>query len=1017
MNIIYTPEQEDAIKHRKGNLLIIACAGSGKTEVISRRIVELVKEGVNRHEIIAFTFTERAAKELKARIRTYMEELQPDDPSLGDMYVGTIHSFCLQLLKDLDPKYRNFEVIEEAQQVALIASNYYYNEKIDRGIGLNVLRSRTKTGSYWDALRCFITTLNVMHQKNITSKQIKDRELRSAVERYHRIVRGKPNYFFDFNGIIDELITILKERPNLLREVQIKFKYLIVDEYQDIDFRQEELIQLISDNGKRLSVTVVGDDDQAIYGWRGANVQNILQFKKRYPNVKEIKLVDNFRSTHVIVEMANSAIRELPKDKRLNKAMEARYPLKKKGEKPKERVADRGDVHKLTFDSDENEASWIVDRIGKLRGTIITEKNGNKRAIDYADMAILLRSVRSSGSRFANALRENDIPVVVKGAGGLFSQDEILLMQAAFCQLARTEFYYTDSEGVDQRVSPDDAREFIRKIIGVLKKNKLMPSADAASFLEWIAEKRAELDKQSLPREERGRLSRRIYPQDIFQEMLQKLKAADGKEPWQPSVLHNLGRFSGLLTAFEAAHQWITPNDLMSLCIFLGGWAAENTDEGGVNELTTPNAVQIMTVHGAKGLEWPVVFLPRISSALFPSSRRNQGPETFLNIKLFNPQEYSSGDDGERRLWYVALTRCQKFLHVSSQDRPKKRPTDYFKDIKHDFVHEDGKDPIKREKGTPTPPANTELMPTTYSDLNYFWHCQFEYQLRCLMGFKPGVKEAYGYGQQIHNILAEIHKVAQEGKKITEKLVSNLVEERFNLRYTTAKPLELLRKAAKRSLIRYINEFKDQANYVLEYEKSFEYMDRESGALITGTIDLLEHIEGGSEKGQQEKKPVCVIDFKTHNWREISEYLERKNDVEKQLKLYAAAVKNALGFDPRSAAAYFLSPKELSRDLVKQGAVERLKVDVSESEQKNVMREVKNAVVEIKSGIERGNLFQRTGCSTGRCKKCDFRMICPGYKTWRKKDNSTPNPLSFDEERENELRDILEDVDADSPSK
>ena len=151
----YTNNQLQAIRHREGNLLILACAGSGKTEVISLRIAELVKEGVAKSAIIAFTFTDRAAGELKARIRRHLETLTPNSPSLGDMYVGTIHSFCLQLLKELDPDYRKFEVMDDTRQAALIMTNFQRFSD-GNGIGLNYLRDRTRTGAYWDTVRTFV---------------------------------------------------------------------------------------------------------------------------------------------------------------------------------------------------------------------------------------------------------------------------------------------------------------------------------------------------------------------------------------------------------------------------------------------------------------------------------------------------------------------------------------------------------------------------------------------------------------------------------------------------------------------------------------------------------------------------------------------------------------------------------------------------------------------------------------------------------------------------------------------
>jgi DNA helicase-2/ATP-dependent DNA helicase PcrA len=1005
----YTADQERAIAHRGGNLLILACAGSGKTEVISRRIALLAKEGTPKSSIIAFTFTERAAGELKLRIREHLEEVLPDDPALGDMYVGTIHSFCLQLLKEIDPSYRKFEVMDEARQAALIMTNFHhFPDSSKPGLGLNQLRHRTRSGGYWDTVSVFLNTLNVKHQKQIDVSAIKDSHLRTAIERYQNIAHEYPNYFFDFNRIIDELTSKLNTSPSTLREVRNRFKYLVVDEYQDVDDRQEELIRLVSNGGRDIWVTAVGDDDQAIYGWRGARIKNILSFQKRYPKVQTEKLTFNFRSTHAIVEIANTAIRKLPSGSRSDKEMVARHWDQTTQSWP-ETMAERHDIQRRTFNDEETEAAWIVERVRQLRGTLIKEKDGTQRGIEYADMAILLRSVRTAGHVIATALRSADIPVVIKGTGGLFEHDEVLLIQGAFCLLARSDLYYRIN-GANARLAEPEIREFVREKIVALRESHRMPTAKEEGFLRWIARKRDELDERSLEKEQqRRRLARRIYPQDIFQEMLKELGSADGLAPWPQDVLFNLGRLSDLVTQFEAVHQWVTPKGLGPLCMFLGGWAAGSVDEGRLDESGTPNAVQILTVHGAKGLEWPVVFLPRVSSANFPSSRRNQGPETFLDADLFDPAEYASGDEGERRLWYVALTRCRKFLHVTSPDRRGKKPTEYFKEIEHDYVQKVGA--IKeRPKGDPKTPLNVDLLPTTYTDLNYFWRCPFEYQLRALMGFNPGVTESYGYGQQIHNILTEVHKKALDGKYLSAAEVARLAEERFHLRYTKDKPFEILRDAARDSLTRFVEKYPDEGQYVLHAEKPFEFVDPQSGALINGTIDLLQKLEE-LPSGEKVLRPVGVVDFKTHGWKKATDFFRSRDDAIAQLQLYAIAVREALHMEPRCAQVHFLCPKSPPDDLKKEGVTEDVRVDISQQRLAEMRSRVQGTVAEIKQSIETKE-FDLKGCNTGHCPRCDFKTFCPGYRRWDKTDKITPRPPAAEEARELEIRLIEEEIDA-----
>ena len=1000
-----TEAQQAAIEHDDGNLLILACAGSGKTETLALRIAQMVRDGASRDSIVAFTFTDHAADELKQRIRQKLEQSLPDEPSLGDMYVGTIHSFCRCLLHEHRPSDRIFEVIDESQQAALIAANFVHFDDSGTGIGLDQLRSRTRSKSFGETMRTFINTLNIIHQQQIDLTELGDPLLQAAVENYQRIAYGEPNYFFDFNRIIDALINFLEDDPGELKVIQNRITHIFVDEYQDVDDRQEHLIQLLSNKGRGPSVTVVGDDDQALYGFRGASVQNILSFEKRYPSVKRIDLVSNFRSTHAIVSIADEAVRQV--SDRIDKEPVAR----KVGasDELEERLADLGDIQKRTFATEAEEAEWVAERIKELRGVEFEEANGNTRGLDYGDMAVLLRSVRGTGAVFAETLRSRDIPVVISGTRGLFNNDEVRLIQASFCLLARSEFAIPNENGRIELLTTVQAREFVRQTIHRLRElGRFGESANSTHYLSWIDKKRAELDERSLSKDERKpRRGARIYPQDIYQQMLQALGAQE--EDWPTDVMFNFGAFSRLLTTFEKVHQWITPSRLRSLALFLSNWAAGNIDEGGISEVSSLNSVKIMTVHAAKGLEWPVVFLPRVSSSNFPSSMRNRGPDSFVPESNYDVAAYAGGDDGERRLWYVALTRCAKFLNVSSLDRPRKRPTDYFKEINHDCVSENGVDPTKRITVTPQPPADAELFPTTYTDLATYWRCEQEYRLRSLMDFSPGVGEQFGYGQQLHNILAEIHERAIKGNPLEVSEIRDLVEKRFHLRYTRNDPLVAMKEAAIRGLEKYVERFGRDLLDARAVEKPFELIDAESGALISGVVDLLER--GDSEAEPSIREIVGLVDFKAKRVKSKDEYEQIATTVRDQLQLYALGVRYSLSKEPDHAAAHIVSHEDLPDDLLEAGLSERIPIDVTPAARSEAQKKVARTVSNIRDAIE-SNTFKRTGVKRGNCSSCDFKLFCRGYPEFKsidKKARTNPTP---EEDRIQEVNELMEDVGA-----
>ena len=1001
-----TAEQLEAVNFDSGdpsNLLILACAGSGKTETLACRAARMVQEGIPRGSIVAFTFTEHAATELKHRIRRRVEETTPEEPALGDMFVGTIHAYCLKSLRKRDPRYRVFEVMDETRQAALIAANFMRFPGRG-GIGLDRLRTRTRSGTYGETLNTFLATLNVIHQQEIDIDDIGDTVLVGAVDRYREIAHGDPNYFFDFNSIIDTMIDLLRSDSDVLEEIRAELQHLFVDEYQDVDDRQEELIHLLTDGGHGPTLTVVGDDDQALYGFRGAKVDNILDFEHKYPDVHVVRLEDNFRSTHAIVSIADEAVRRV--SKRIDKEPKAR-----KGAPDgsiEERFADPGDILLETFATEEAEAQWVADRIEAIRGTRFVENDGTERGLDYGDMAILLRSVRGAGTPFAEALRARNIPVVVTGSGGLFDNEEVRLAQAAFSLLARADFALPKESGGIDLLSTARTREFVRWTVSALRANKrLGPSANSTHLLSWLDQKRAELDQRAVARTERSRgFGARIYPQDIFQQMLRELGAREDR--WPDSTMFNLGAFSNLLTQFESVHQWITPARLKSLVLFLSNWATRHVDEGGVSELAALNSVKIMTVHAAKGLEWPVVFLPRISSRVFPSSLRTRPPETFLPSESYDTGPYVGGDDGERRLWYVALTRCAKFLHISSLNRHRTRPTPYFREIEHDCALPEGSEPPERTHIEPTPPADSNLLQTTYSDLAAFRRCEREYQLRALMDFSPGVGEQFGYGQRIHDILAEVHNMAIDGETITPDVIRRLVAQRFHLRYTRGEPFIVLRRAAEDALVRYVERAGDTLSRARAAEKPFELIDRDSGALVAGIVDLLER--AGAPALPSQREIIGLVDFKASRIRTVREYEETVGAALEQLQLYAVGVRYAFDMEPAEATARILSPRSLPHELKTSGRDEWIKVAVDQEAQHEAEAKLSDTVRLLRERLH-NRYFPTSGATRGKCDGCDFRTFCPGYDEFVAAGGSAATNTPAEEvERQTDL--LAEDTDA-----
>lgn len=962
----YTKHQLEALNYRGGNLLIIACAGSGKTQVLSRRIALLVSEGTPRDSIVAFTFTDMAAGELKSRIRKEMANLQEDglleDASLGDMYVGTIHSFSLQLLKELDASYRNYEIIDEKRQAAIIVSQY-------ENFGLEQLNGKSKI----DTIKRFIETLEILYRENINADTLSNPVLVEAIKRYNNFLKSSPNCFLTFNEIIAELTLRLQMDNTLLNQVREKFTNIFVDEYQDVDDRQELLISLLSDTGRAVNICAVGDDDQAIYRFRGATVENILNFSTKYPNVKSIAMTSNFRSTHAVVEIANTAVsgckigrKNVPGlARRLPKTMEAKH-YSVETDSFEETMSEHGDIWNCTFSSEDDEAEYVVDRIQELVGLPWNE-NGVERGLSYADMAVLCRSINYARP-LMDELDKRDIKYIVKGAKGLFENREIKIIHTAFCLISNSQYVIPDPDRYNHYLFYDEAqtRDVLRTCIDFMRDTGRMPGADSNTFLAWIAQKSL-LVSRMRTREDRERynLPRRLYPQDIFYEMLEQLGA--NLAQWDEAILYNLGRFSELILAFESVHQWVTPSELYYFTYYLGYWVAREANDIKHQDIGGQNAIQITTVHQAKGLEWPVVFIPAMTSRRFPSQMRNAGDEHLLASSecLGRPRatddatEVRERFDEELRLWYVALTRSKKFLYISGIERPKTHQSEFAANIRHNYVSTDPNIIFDRPNRIDSVvPIDATLLPTSFSDLSYYWNCPHDYQLRRLMGFSPGVSEGYGYGQQIHNFLALLHDtIVKNPTLVNDNWVDTQIDRHFNLRYTRGDPLDAMKAAAKRIIKRYIYDDPNLSSKVLKAEKPFEFIIGD--ALISGTIDLLNRVDHEDAND----RVIELVDFKTGKLGEDLDVNARIESVTKQLLLYAIASEDALGYDPQLATAHFLCATSDHR---------RINIDLIDDAKEHMKHEIERTVESIKSG-------RFPHCSNiEKCKCCDFKAICTG---------------------------------------
>ena len=902
----YTPSQQDAVETIGQNLQIIACAGSGKTEVVSARIVTILEEmmpkGIMPRNIVAFTFTDKAAAELKSRIALLCRNRLGQVNGLAEMYVGTIHGFCLELLQTYMYKFLKYSVLNEVQTRLLIDRNSVKSGMKDLGLQ-----------RYRDS-RLYLDVLEVVREAETDMKRLKGHPVMEALSKYEDLLDKKA--YLDYTKIMSEAVAGLIADEELRAKIKERVKYLIVDEYQDVNPLQEELIRQLGKLGA--NVCVVGDDDQAIYEWRGTEVGNILTFEKRYANVKVARLEENFRSSKGIVETATQVI-EKNDPNRLQKKMRSSFS----------QASERGDILALSFSDPNEEAAWITSKIRSLVGVPFRDKpDESERGLSWSDFAILLRSVRNNGGPILQALNAAGIPYVVLGMNDLFSTPEVKAARAVFLFMA------------EQTSEPELRQAWFDAETGV--------SSQKLDFgIEYLKAQR-KFDKTK-------RFG--LYNlQRLFLEFLQLVEFREDKVPGDRGevVYYNLGKFSQVISDFEQINFHSDPKRKYdTFAGFLIYQAPDYYPEGWEDaSLAVPDAVQVMTVHQAKGMEWPVVFVPALLGNRFPSKK--QGGRNVWHViprdAVRGADRYDGGIESERRLFYVALTRSKKYLFGSWAPVPGNqlylRPSAFFQELTRVpiVLTRDPKHEKELTARLPQQPrAGIADILLSFSELKYFFICPYQFKLRFMYGFNPPIHEALGFGRSLHNALAEIHKRSLDQEAISDKDIPELLDTHLHLPFAYPKLKEQLRKSAEKALAGYLDENGKNLDKVQHVEQVVEVQVSDN-VVVNGRIDLIKKLDTGE---------VSIVDFKS------TERAQPEDVTREQLHVYAVGYEQLTGKDANLVEIYNL--------------------DSGGSMREEVDRALVNSTKDLILGAAdklRQNRFPLQPKTDKECLSCDVKGIC-----------------------------------------
>ena len=601
-------EQQQAVQHTEGPLLILAGAGSGKTKVLTVRIAHLLAQGVNPYEILAITFTNKAAKEMKSRVEGLVGDVA------NRIWLSTFHSFCAKFLRfELDNFLgynSNFTIYDTSDSQAVIKA------------ALKALNLDDKYYPVGAMIAAISDAKNKLLFASDFRKQARDfyqQKVADVYEYYERELRK--NNALDFDDLLLVAVKLLQSNEAVLDKYSKRFRYVMIDEYQDTNHAQYLLAKLLASHWK--NIAVVGDADQSIYAWRGADIQNILDFEKDYPNCISIKLEQNYRSTKIILDAANAVIEN--NEGRPKKNL---WTDKTEGAK----------IQHFTAQSEHEEAAFIGDTIAKKHDI---------HGVPYGDMAILYRT-NAQSRVLEEALIKRALPYIMVGGTKFYDRKEIKDV------LAYLRVLY----------NPFDDLSLLRIInvpkrsIGATTVAKLQDYARANGTSLFMTLTQLHLvdsikGKTKEKLEEFGILIFTLVAEmedrtvlDILESILDRTgylaQLEESTDPQDQARAENIGELLSVAKDFQDTNPSGTVEDFLEQVALVNDVDSFEQEE---------SKVTLMTLHAAKGLEFPIVFLGGLEEGLFPHSRT-----------LMNPEEVEE----ERRLAYVGITRAEKELYISN---------------------------------------------------------------------------------------------------------------------------------------------------------------------------------------------------------------------------------------------------------------------------------------------------------------------------------------------------------------
>jgi len=1018
--------QKKAVEYDKGPLLIIAGAGTGKTSVITQRIIHIIKKKLAKpSEILALTFTEKASEEMSERVDIEMPY------GYEEVMISTFHSFCDQILR----KDGYHIGIDTNYTLLTSAQSYIFMKKHLYDLPLDKFRPKGNPTKFLnDMLKHFsrlqdedvspeeyIKYVKTLSQTTKEEKEIYEKtlELANVYSKYTGLKIKESR--LDFGDLIIFTLNLFRKNADVLERYRKQFKYILVDEFQDTNYTQNVLVNTLSlglkggkidiKNEIRPNLTVVGDDDQAIYKFRGAAISNILQFKKIYKDAKEIVLTENYRSNQEILDAAYTLIKHndpnrLEVTENIDKKLIARGEFN---------PVDDDSVQLIVAENEEKEAEKIAQKVLELTGFSkeieiegVFDESGQSKLVDnedieglykFSDIAILARANKHVES-IIQTFRLEGIPYKIGGSRGLYSREEIKVIiaflrvlvdgkdsRSMFKLLCMNQFNISPKELVSLNTQ---ARRNNNSILEELE--DIWGITVGEEEVEEVKREREEGGEEIFSQESIIDISNLLL---LINESLFKMKEGDSlteilylfikQSGYLDSLIEeesmenhfkvsNMHRFFELVKDYEKGNpgsnifEYV---EYLDYCIEVG--ESPLVDQTDMSEY---NAVNIMTVHGAKGLEFPVVFMINLVSGRFPSRNMSDAipiPNDLIKEDITVEDEKEAHNQEERRLFYVGATRAKEKLFLTaakiySGGVRRKKPSLFLFDILDRGVEESFKvsdkdmkklkslDEYEEKEGKESFPKEFKykIGRISYSQLNTYQSCPKKYEYSYVYKIPTPPKGPLAFGSTIHNTLNEfyvIHKRSKEGleginEKPTLKKLLEIYDEKWISRGYGSKEEEKERKkSGVKALKSFFKNLYKEKDIVIGLEQGFSIHLKDIS--FVGKIDRIDLI--GEKDG---KKEVRIIDYKTGK---VKEKKDLKKDL--QLPLYTIAAEKILGVTVAKASYIFI-----------EHGVE-IEVDISQKRREMAEKEVG----EVVESIQKNNFNSTPGFL---CQFCDYRDIC-----------------------------------------